>query len=281
MSATANHVPADLFRRSIFGAFADVLSQVSGQPWKSEAVPAVTTETDVEVGFQCEGTAHGPFAFSMSVATAVRLAKLLTGEPVPESAGQLSGDDREALEELLRQVVGIAATMAEGDFGKLELNFVGRSTTAPGDEQFPFSLAAQGETLCLHVCVGKELLESLALPAVESTGGELTASQAAPLSATSVGALTQAAIREGNLELLWDVALSLTLRFGQRELLLKEILELSPGAVIELDRQVDEPVDLLLERKVIARGEVVIVDGNYGLRITEVASAAEKLACLP
>ena len=93
--------------------------------------------------------------------------------------------------------------------------------------------------------------------------------------------MTQAAIREGNLELLWDVALSLTLRFGQRELLLKEILELSPGAVIELDRQVDEPVDLLLERKVIARGEVVIVDGNYGLRITEVASAAEKLACLP
>ena len=280
MSATANRVSVDLFRGSIFSAFADVLSQVSGQPWKTEAVPAVTTETDVEVGFQCQGTAHGPFAFSMSVATAVRLAKLLTGEPVPESAGQLSGDDREALEELLRQVVGIAATIAEGDFGKLELSFVGRSTTAPDDEQFPFSLAAQGETLCLQVCVGRELQESLR-PASESTGAELTASHPAPLSATSVGALTQAAIREGNLELLWDVALSLTLRFGQRELLLKEILELSPGAVIELDRQVDEPVDLLLERKVIARGEVVIVDGNYGLRITEVASAAEKLACLP
>ncbi len=78
-----------------------------------------------------------------------------------------------------------------------------------------------------------------------------------------------------------DVALSLTLRFGQRELLLKEILELSPGSVLELDREVDEPVDLLLGRKVIARGEVVIVDGNYGLRVTEVASPAEKLACLP
>ena len=258
-----------------------LLSQVSGKTWKTEAAPAVTVEAEVEVGFQCQGTARGPFAFRMSVATAVRLAKLLMGEPVPESAGQLSGDDREALEELLRQVVGIAATRAEGDFGKLELSFVGRSTAAPDDEQFPFSLAAEGETLSLQVCVGKELLESLALAASESTGAELTASRRRRRPLPSVGALTQAAIREGNLELLWDVALSLTLRFGQRELLLKEILELSPGAVIELDRQVDEPVDLLLERKVIARGEVVIVDGNYGLRITEVASAAEKLACLP
>jgi flagellar motor switch protein FliN/FliY len=280
MSATASRVPVDLFRGSIFSAFAEVLSQVSGRPWKTEAAPVVTAKAEVEVGFQCQGTACGPFAFRMSVATGVRLAKLLTGEPVPESVGQLSGDDREALEELLRQVVGIAATRAERDFGKLELNFVGRSTAAPGDEQTSFSLTAEGETLYLEVCVGRELLGSLR-PARESTGTELTASQAVPPAAASVGALTQAAIREGNLELLWDVALSLTLRFGQRELLLKEILELSPGAVIELDRQVDEPVDLLLERKVIARGEIVIVDGNYGLRITEVASAAEKLACLP
>ena len=180
MSATANHVPVDLFRGSIFSAFADVLSQVSGQSWKTEAAPAITAEAEVEVGFQCQGTARGPFAFRMSVATAVRLAKLLMGEPVPEGAGQLSGDDREALEELLRQVVGIAATRAEGDFGKLELSFVGRSTAAPDDEQFPFSLAAEGETLSLQVCVGKELLESLALAASESTGAEPTACQAAP-----------------------------------------------------------------------------------------------------
>ena len=186
MSATANHVPVDLFRGSIFSAFADVVSQVSGQPWKTEAAPAVTVEAEVEVGFQCQGTARGPFAFRMSVATAVRLAKLLMGEPVPESAGQLSGDDREALEELLRQVVGIAATRAEGDFGKLELSFVGRSTAAPDDEQFPFSLAAEGETLSLQVCVGKELLESLALAASQSTGAEITAFQAAAPSSASV-----------------------------------------------------------------------------------------------
>jgi flagellar motor switch protein FliN/FliY len=48
------------------------------------------------------------------------------------------------------------------------------------------------------------------------------------------------------------------------------VLELSSGSVIELDRMVDEPVELLLDGKLIARGEAVIVDGNYGLRITEI-----------
>jgi flagellar motor switch protein FliN len=67
-----------------------------------------------------------------------------------------------------------------------------------------------------------------------------------------------------------DVELNVTLRFGQRQLALREVLELTSGSVIELDRQVEEPVELLLEGKVIARGEAVVIDGNYGLRVTEV-----------
>ncbi len=285
MTAAANHRPVDLFCESVSAALGDVLSQVSGQPWKMESAPAEAGEAEVEIGFECRGAVHGPFAFRMPVAVAVRLAKLLTGEPVPEDDGQLSGDDREALEELLRQVAGIAATRLEADFGKLQLAFVGASPAAQDGEHFPRSAVAESQRLSIDIWVGNDLGESLA--ASESKDAEVKAPEAGlpeaaalPLSAPT-GALTQAAIREGNLELLWDVALSLTLRFGQRELLLKEILELSPGAVLELDRQIDEPVDLLLGRKLIARGEVVIVDGNYGLRVTEVASAAEKLACLP
>jgi len=279
MTAAVNHRSIDLFCGSVFAALGDVLSQVSGQPWKIEPAPAEAGEAEVETGFECGGTVRGPFAFRMPVAVAVRLAKLLKGEPLPEDAGQLSGDDREALEELLRQVAGIAATRLEADFGKLQLTFVGASPAAQDGEHFALSAVAESQRLSIDICIGNDLGQSLA--ASESKGAEVKAPEAVLPSSAPVGALTQAAIREGNLELLWDVALSLTLRFGQRELLLKEILELSPGAVLELDRQIDEPVDLLLGRKVIARGEVVIVDGNYGLRVTEVASAAEKLACLP
>src|ERR1700753_215844 len=75
---------------------------------------------------------------------------------------------------------------------------------------------------------------------------------------------------EPNLDLVLDVELNVTLRFGQRLLSLREVLDLNTGSVIELDRQVEEPVELLLEGKVIARGEAVVIDGNYGLRVTEV-----------
>jgi flagellar motor switch protein FliN/FliY len=73
-----------------------------------------------------------------------------------------------------------------------------------------------------------------------------------------------------NLDLVMDVALNVTLRFGQRQLALREVLELASGSVVELDRQVDEPVDLILDGRVVARGEAVIIDGNYGMRVTQV-----------
>jgi flagellar motor switch protein FliN/FliY len=94
------------------------------------------------------------------------------------------------------------------------------------------------------------------------------------------GSKMQELMRDGNLDLLLDVELAVTLRFGRREMLIKDILELSSGSVIELDRQVSEPVDLLIDRKIIARGEVVIVDGNYGLRVTHVATPEQKIECL-
>jgi flagellar motor switch protein FliN/FliY len=84
-----------------------------------------------------------------------------------------------------------------------------------------------------------------------------------------------------NLDLLLDIELGASLRFGTRQMLLKDIIELCSGSVVELDRRVQEPVDLLIDGRVIAQGEVVIVDGNYGLRIVQVATPIEKIACLP
>ncbi len=72
-----------------------------------------------------------------------------------------------------------------------------------------------------------------------------------------------------------DVPLNVTLRFGRRQLPLSELLELAAGSVVELDREVEDPVELLLGERVIARGEVVIVNGNYGLRVTETVAALD------
>ena len=79
------------------------------------------------------------------------------------------------------------------------------------------------------------------------------------------------------LELLLDVELETTLRFGCRELPLGQILDLGPGDVVQLDRHATDPADLIVGDKIVARGEVVLVNGNFGLRVTEVAAPRKRL----
>jgi flagellar motor switch protein FliN len=79
------------------------------------------------------------------------------------------------------------------------------------------------------------------------------------------------------IELLLDVELDATLRFGCREMALSEILDLGAGDVVELDRHASDPVDLIVGDKIVARGEAVLVNGNFGLRVTEVAAPRKRL----
>jgi flagellar motor switch protein FliN/FliY len=83
--------------------------------------------------------------------------------------------------------------------------------------------------------------------------------------------------------LLNDIELEATLQFGSRELALREVLELGPGDVVELDRHITDPVDLVVGDRIVARGEVVVANGNFALRITEVATPQlrlESIRCL-
>jgi flagellar motor switch protein FliN/FliY len=77
-----------------------------------------------------------------------------------------------------------------------------------------------------------------------------------------------------------DVELAVTLRFGERQMALHDILDLSAGSVVELNQHVHDPVELLVGKKVIARGEVVVVDGAYGLRVMEIVSPMERIESL-
>ncbi len=80
-----------------------------------------------------------------------------------------------------------------------------------------------------------------------------------------------------NLDLLMDVKMSLSVRLGDTELALKQILELTRGSVVELNRLAGEAVDLYANGKLIARGEVVVIEDNFGLRITSIVSPQERL----
>ncbi|MEW5819846.1 MAG: flagellar motor switch phosphatase FliY [Cyanobacteriota bacterium] len=80
-----------------------------------------------------------------------------------------------------------------------------------------------------------------------------------------------------NLELLLDVSLKLSVELGRSELPIKKVLELTRGSVIELDKVAGEAVDLLANGKLIAKGEVVVIEDNFGLRITSIISPADRL----
>ena len=86
-----------------------------------------------------------------------------------------------------------------------------------------------------------------------------------------------------HMDLLYDIELDATLQFGAREMPLREVLELGPGDVIELDRHISDAVDLIVGDRIVARGEVVVQSGNFALRITEVATPQlrlESIRCL-
>jgi flagellar motor switch protein FliN/FliY len=78
-------------------------------------------------------------------------------------------------------------------------------------------------------------------------------------------------------DLLLDVALPVSVSFGRTSLQIREVLKLNTGSIVELDRSVTDPVEVIVNDCVIARGEVVVVDGNYGVRISHLASRDERL----
>ncbi|MBA3937142.1 MAG: flagellar motor switch protein FliN [Planctomycetes bacterium] len=84
----------------------------------------------------------------------------------------------------------------------------------------------------------------------------------------------------GNLELVRDIHVSLTVELGRTDMVIQDILELTPGKVIELDRLAGEPLDIVVNGKLLAKGEVVVVDENFGVRITSIVDSRAREAAI-
>lgn len=80
-----------------------------------------------------------------------------------------------------------------------------------------------------------------------------------------------------NLNMLLDIPLQVTVELGRTKRTVKDILELSQGSIIELDKLAGEPVDILVNNKLIAKGEVVVIDENFGVRVTDIVSQSDRI----
>jgi flagellar motor switch protein FliN/FliY len=83
---------------------------------------------------------------------------------------------------------------------------------------------------------------------------------------------------QGNIGLLMDVYMEMTVELGRTRKLIKEILGMGEGTIIELDKLAGEPVDILVNHKLIAKGEVVVIDENFGVRVTEIVSPMDRMS---
>jgi flagellar motor switch protein FliN/FliY len=253
-------------------SFSHVLGQLgvvsptvtASEPAPAKALSSEELATTVSAFFKGGGTLSGDQVWVVEKPVALQLAQLLMSEPL-DPAVEFSDTHNDAFAELLRQVAGqTATTWKQISGGETDIAFQAKTdavfvpaqsaTVQVAGEKFP--------QLSLRFFVNSALFDALSIAAPAPEVHEVPD----PLTLPPPGSLPS------NLELLLDVQLEATIRFGAREMLLRNIFGLMPGAVVELDQMVNDPAELLVAGRLIARGEVVVVDGNFGLRVTEVAS---------
>jgi flagellar motor switch protein FliN len=250
------------FQSSLFEAFGVVLKEESGSSWRVAIAPELSSPADgddsLRIGIVLDGSICGELSLEFKRSEVTALASTILVQPVAE----VSQQQPEFVSRCIEKVINLLRTSLEyGDFtGKVSVDsesfanpIIGLCTsrifTTTDDDENRLSIMMRSDS---------SLMKTLDLLA-ETTEKE-----------TTTKVVTEPAPGKENFDLVLDVELNVTLRFGRRQLTLREVFDLTSGSVIELDRQVDEPVELLLEGKVIARGEAVVIDGNYGLRVTEV-----------
>ncbi len=154
-------------------------------------------------------------------------------------------------------------------------------------------------TICLPVGTAKQIAGVITNPIDETTNMEVEIPAMSPnnfnsQSTNSAGGATKIQpvqfssfdespshhSEPNNIDLLLDIPLQVTVELGRTKKMVKEILEVSPGSIIELDKLAGEPVDILVNNKLIAVGEVVVIDDNFGVRVTDILSPMDRISKL-
>lgn len=255
MDSQSKRNAAHVFAAALANSLSAALTEASGATWPLEVVdspkPPTIKEPPIHFRLTVSGAIHGDCFIEFYEPQVADLATKILGKPI----AALREEHVDAVMHSMDAALSSVAQALEPEYGAVSIKIDRVSGLAFGG-MFVVLLAASSAPLRSPVLLYFEgqLLEGLCL-------GQCDADQ------TEDG---RVAVDAHNLKLVMDVELNVSLRFGQRQIPLRDVLDLGSGSVVELDRMVDEPVELLLDGKLIARGEAVIVDGNYGLRVTEI-----------
>lgn len=226
---------------------------------------------DVEwvVRATASGTHAGQLAIGLASSDAANLAKQVMGfDDTPDDS--VVGD---MLQEACNQAFAALGQTDAGKGTKFAVDAPQRAG-APGDGEvvaaFQLSL---GDGFAPVVLAWGLVAVAVAAPPPQAA----PPARPAQAAAAPVAAAPAPAPHYPNLDVILDIDLPLSVRFGETEMTVDALTKLGPGSVIDLGRSPDDPVDVLVNGRMVARGEVVVVAGSYGVRITEVVSAADRL----
>ena len=229
----------------------------------------------------------GDIESSMSTTIAANVATalgdmMLGGEGVEKE--EMDADDLDATKEIISNILGSLSTSlnAQKNMPKLSFN-VESIDFKNGDSVISFdsythlliyNLSIQSSMDNLSVALDDELYAKL-------SGQEIPVSNANESKSDTLNSenfeqyMSKEEIK--NIELIKDVNLPIRVRIGYKKMLLKDVLSMDIGSVVELDQLANDPLEILVGNKVIAIGEVVIVDGNFGIQISDIGTKRERL----
>lgn len=227
------------------------------------------------------GEGSGRLMLLLPPALGTALADLMLGGE-GESRQDMADDDVDATKEIASNIFGAISTTLSAQKELPKLSFTcekaefiqsGALELAGFPKIFTFIFTLNKIREELYLAVSEEFLNIFNPKASSNSANSMGANPAG-------GAIPSVQLSEPemkNIGMLMDVRLQVKVRIGQKKMLLKDVISMDIGSVVELNQLANDPLEILVDDKVIAKGEVVIVDGNFGIQITEIGTRRERL----
>jgi len=245
----------------------------------------------VQVAMDYNGSLNGKNLIIFNYSDAGSISSLMMGDETGIAPADLTEAHQSTIQEFTNQLLSSMATQFGNKLGGVinatpaQLSLVNSASELqlPFGElvkvTYEFSIEGVVTSRFFHIM-------DLSIASSLSRGGGSPAHQAAPAQHTGSVGISPVkfppldegiSTAVGDISLLLDVPMTLTVELGRTKKLVQEILGLGEGSIIELDKLAGEPVDLLVNGKLIAKGEVVVIDENFGVRVTDIVSPDERL----
>jgi flagellar motor switch protein FliN/FliY len=243
------------------------------------AIPSKKTSVALPVilaTIAVSGDVEGTMKVALAPSLATGIGSLMMGEEEAIVKKDIDEDDLDATKEIISNIFGSFSTAlgAQKDFPKLSFK-VANIEFLDDDLSVDFK---DMKSAFVHSMTISSITDQIIFAIDENLNKEINKEEE-PVKGGIRQALSEELNSEEmrNIALIMDVQLPVRVRIGSKKMLLKDVLSMDIGSVIELNQLANDPLEILVGDKVIAMGEVVIVDGNFGVQITEIGTKRERL----